>query len=226
MAAVLVLTAARGLAQISAGNLTGTVTDAQGAVLPGVSITLAGTDRTASAVSDEAGRFRFLSLPPGFYSVTAALQGFTTVVRERIEVRVGQNVDIPVELRIAAVTETVTVTGESPIVDARQMGTATNFTADELSGIPNSRDPWALLRTVPGVVMDRVNIAGNETGQQSSFVGRGARTADARGRSMASRSPIWPRSGRRPPTSTTTLSRRSRYRRAAMISASGPAASA
>jgi hypothetical protein len=137
-------------------------------------------------VTDDAGKFRFLSLPPGFYSVTAALPGFTTVVRDRVEVRVGQTVDLPMELRIAAVTETITVTGESPIVDARQMGTATNFTQDELSKIPNSRDPWALLRTVPGVVMDRVNIAGNETGQQSSFVGRGARTADGTGRSTVS----------------------------------------
>jgi hypothetical protein len=178
IAVVLALSAGPAFAQIATGNLSGTVVDAQGAVLPGASITLAGTDRTANAVSDDAGRFRFLSLPPGLYTVTAALQGFTTVVRERVEVRVGQNVDLPMELRIASVTETVTVTGESPIVDARQMGTATNFTADELSGIPNSRDPWALLRTVPGVVMDRVNIAGNETGQQSSYVGRGARTAD------------------------------------------------
>ena len=59
------------------------------------------------------------------------------------------------------------------------MGTATNFTQDELARVPNSRDPWALLRTVPGVSLDRVNIAGNETGQQSSFVAKGARQGDA-----------------------------------------------
>ena len=59
------------------------------------------------------------------------------------------------------------------------MGTATNFTQDELSRVPNSRDPWALLRTVPGVTLDRVNIAGNETGQQSSFVSKGGRQGDA-----------------------------------------------
>lgn len=165
-------------AQIASGTLTGTVKDTQGAVLPGVTVTLAGVDITNTAVTDENGGFRFLRLAPGYYNVTVALQGFVTVVRERVEVRVGQTVDLPMELRIAAVTETITVTGESPIIDTKQMGTATNFTADELSKIPNSRDPWALLRTVPGVVMDRVNIAGNETGQQSNFVGRGARTAD------------------------------------------------
>ncbi|MEW6321625.1 MAG: TonB-dependent receptor [Acidobacteriota bacterium] len=179
MVAVLVLAAtSSAFAQIGTGTLTGLVTDSQGAVLPGVTVTLTGTDRTSTAVTDGAGRFRFLNLPPGFYNVSAALQGFTTVVRERVEVRVGSTVDLSMQLRVAAVAETVTVTGESPLVDTKQMGTATNFTQDELSRVPNSRDPWALLRTVPGVVMDRVNIAGNETGQQSAFVGRGARTAD------------------------------------------------
>lgn len=180
LAVALVLLAASGaFAQLSTGNITGTVQDEQGGVLPGVTVTLQGTDRTLSAATDSAGRFRFVNLPPGLYTVTTALQGFTTVVREGIEVRVGSNVDLPVSLRVATVEETITVTGESPIVDNKQMGTATNFTQAELSSIPNSRDPWALLRTVPGVVMDRVNIGGNETGQQSAFVGKGARTADA-----------------------------------------------
>ena len=80
---------------------------------------------------------------------------------------------------VATVQETVTVTGESPVIDTKAMGTATNFTQDELSRVPNSRDPWALLRTVPGVTLDRVNIAGNETGQQSAFVSKGGRQGDA-----------------------------------------------
>lgn len=177
--ALVLFTASGAIAQLATGNITGTVQDEQGGVLPGVTITLQGTDRTTSAVTDEAGRFRFLNLPPGSYKVTTALQGFTTIVREAIEVRVGQNVDLPISVRVATVEETITVTGESPLVDNKQMGTATNFTQAELASIPNSRDPWALLRTVPGVVMDRVNIAGNETGQQSGFAAKGARTADS-----------------------------------------------
>ena len=82
-------------------------------------------------------------------------------------------------MSVAAVAESITVTGESPVIDTKAMGTATNFTQDELARVPNSRDPWALLRTVPGVSLDRVNIAGNETGQQSSFVAKGARQGDA-----------------------------------------------
>ena len=102
-----------------------------------------------------------------------------TFIREGIVVAVGQSVQLPLTLGVATVQEAVTVTGDSPVIDTKAMGTATNFTQDELSRVPNSRDPWALLRTVPGVTLDRVNIAGNETGQQSAFVSKGGRQGDA-----------------------------------------------
>ena len=96
------------------------------------------------------------------------------LVRDDVTVTVGQTVTLPFTLSVAAVQESVTVSGGSPIVDTRKVGTSTNFTQDELSRIPNSRDPWALLRTVPGIIVDRINIAGNETGQQSNYSGKGA----------------------------------------------------
>lgn len=161
------------VAQVQSGTISGAVTDEQGGLLPGVVVTLTSTDRSASFTTGPDGRFRFLALPPGMYTVTFELPGFRTIAREQIEVRVGQNVELPIRMGVAAVEETVTVTGESPIIDSRQMGTATNFTQDELARIPTSRDPWALLRTVPGVVVDRVNIAGNETGQQSGYTAKG-----------------------------------------------------
>ena len=83
------------------------------------------------------------------------------------------------QLKVATVAETVTVSGASPIVDTNATGTATNFTADELTKIPTSRDPFALMRAVPGVLVDRVNIGGNETGQQSNFASKGTRPQDA-----------------------------------------------
>src|SRR5688572_3987345 len=160
-------------AQVQSGTIAGTVTDTQGGILPGVAVSLRSTDRTGTFVTDASGQYRFLALPPGMYSLTFELAGFQTISREQVEVRIGQNVDLPIRMGVAAVQETVTVTGESPIIDARQMGTATNFTQDELSRIPTSRDPWALLRTVPGVTVDRVNIAGNETGQQTNYTSKG-----------------------------------------------------
>lgn len=166
-------------AQVQGGNVIGVVRDDQGGVLPGVTVLLEGQGPSRTYVTEADGQYRFLNVPPGSYTVTATLTGFRTVVNEGVVVAVGQSVQLPFTLGLATVQETVTVTGESPVIDTRAMGTATNFSQDELSRIPNSRDPWALLRTVPGVSLDRVNIAGNETGQQSSFVAKGARQGDA-----------------------------------------------
>ena len=166
-------------AQVQSGNISGAVKDEQGGVLPGVTVTLEGNGPTQTFVTEADGQYRFLNVPPGTFKLTASLQGFRTLIREGVVVAVGQSVQLPLAMGVASVQESVTVTGESPIVDAKAMGTATNFNQDELSRVPNSRDPWALLRTVPGVTLDRVNIAGNETGQQSSFVSKGARQGDA-----------------------------------------------
>jgi hypothetical protein len=114
-------------------------------------------------------------LAPGPYKITATLPGFATVVREDVIVAVGRNVELPMSLKVAAVAETITVTGESPVIDTRATGTATNFTTDEPTKIPTSRDPFALMRSVPGVLVDRVNIGGNVTGQQSNFQSKGTR---------------------------------------------------
>lgn len=166
--------------QLGAGSVSGTVTDEQGAVLPGVTVTLTGSDRTQTTTTDAAGKFRFLNLAPGTYRFTLTLSGFATAIREQIEVRVGANVEVPpIAMKVAAVEETVTVTGESPIVDSKATGTATNFTSNELQKVPTSRDPFALMRSVPGVLVDRVNIGGNETGQQSNFQAKGTRPQDA-----------------------------------------------
>lgn len=166
-------------AQVQSGNITGSVKDQQGGVLPGVTLTLEGNGPSRTFTTDAVGQYRFLNLPPGTYKLTASLQGFQSMVRDGVVVKVGQSVELPMTLGVATVAESVTVTGESPIIDTKAMGTATNFTQDELSKVPNSRDPWALLRTVPGVTVDRVNIAGNETGQQAGFVSKGGRQGDA-----------------------------------------------
>jgi Carboxypeptidase regulatory-like domain/TonB-dependent Receptor Plug Domain len=179
MAAAMLLVASAAFAQLGGGTLSGTVTDEQGGVLPGVTVTMAGTDRTTTATSDEAGKFRFLNLAPGPYKLTLAMQGFTTTVRDNLVVAVGATIDLPVQMKVATVAETVTVSGASPVVDTKATGTATNFTSDELQKIPTSRDPFALMRGVPGVLVDRVNIGGNETGQQSNFASKGTRPQDA-----------------------------------------------
>jgi hypothetical protein len=166
-------------AQIQGGSITGAIKDEQGGVLPGVTVSAQGVDATLTAVTDATGEFRFLNLAPGTYKITSALQGFATVVRDQVIVSVGKNVDLPMTLKVSGLSETITVSGESPIVDTKATGTATNFTSDELAKIPTSRDPFALMRSVPGVLVDRVNVGGNETGQQSNFASKGTRPQDA-----------------------------------------------
>jgi hypothetical protein len=166
-------------AQSPQATLSGRVVDATGLPIPGTVVTVQGVDITQTFTTDVDGRYRFLDLAPGTYKVTSALQGFTTNVREHVVVNVGQTVVLPVTLAIGPIEATVTVTAPSPMVDAAQTGTATNVTAAELARIPTSRDPFSLMRTVPGVLVDRVNVGGNETGQQSSFASKGARPQDA-----------------------------------------------
>jgi hypothetical protein len=166
-------------AQLASGNIYGVVNDEQGGALPGAAVTLSGaTIGTRSTTADSAGNFRFLNLDPGTYKVSVGLPGFATVNRDVI-VNTGASVDLKYGMKVATMEETITVDAETPVVDTKKTGTSTNFTQDELAKVPNSRDPWALLRTVPGVVMDRVNVAGNESGQQSSFAAKGSARADA-----------------------------------------------
>jgi hypothetical protein len=178
-AASLLLLSTPAVAQTPGGIITGRVADATGLVLPGVTVTVQGADITRSFTTDGEGRYRFLDLAPGDYKLTSTLQGFTTNVRERVVVGVGQTVELSVTLAIGALTETVNVTAPSPMVDAKQTGTATNIAYDELANIPTSRDPFSLLRSINGVLVDRVNVGGNETGQQSNFVAKGTRPQDA-----------------------------------------------
>jgi len=177
--ALLLLFAITAHAQLTGGNITGTATDEQGRTAPGVTVDVRGTDITQTFTTDGDGRYRFLDLAPGSYKVTASLQGFTTIVRDHVIVDVGKTVDLSVQLKVSPIDEVITVTAASPIVDSKETGTATNFTADELAMIPTSRDPFALLRSVAGVLIDRVNIAGNETGQQPNFASKGTRPQDA-----------------------------------------------
>jgi Carboxypeptidase regulatory-like domain/TonB-dependent Receptor Plug Domain len=179
MLALFVGLSASALAQVQGGTIGGTIRDEQGGVLPGVTVTLQGADATRDFTTDTDGTFRFLDLAPGSYKLSAALQGFATIVHEDLVAAVGRTVDLRLTMKIAGVAETITVSGGPPIVDTKATGTATNFTSDELTKIPTSRDPFALMRTVPGVLVDRVNIGGNETGQQSNVASKGTRPQDA-----------------------------------------------
>ncbi|HEV2855005.1 MAG TPA: carboxypeptidase regulatory-like domain-containing protein [Thermoanaerobaculia bacterium] len=165
------------LAQLQTGDLYGTVTDEQGQALPGVTVTLTGVGAPQVQVTDEEGKFRFLNLYPGTYAVKAELQGFSEIEYPDINVRIGSKADLRITLN-AAVEETITVTGESPLLDERKVTQGANVSTVELDKIPTARDPWSLLSQAPGVLVDRINVGGNESGQQSSFLGVGSGSRD------------------------------------------------
>ncbi|NJL28660.1 MAG: TonB-dependent receptor [Thermoanaerobaculia bacterium] len=173
VAAVLFLGAsAAAFGQVLTGNLYGTTTDAQGEALPGVTVTLSGFGAPRVQVTDAQGQFRFLSLDPGNYGLKADLEGFSTVEYPAVNIRVGRNTTLEITLS-PAVEEVITVTAESPLLDSRSISRGTTVSQVELESIPTARDPWAILAQTPGVVTDRVNVGGDESGQQSVFSGGG-----------------------------------------------------
>jgi len=179
VAALLLATAGPAAAQLQTGDLYGSTVDNEGQPLPGVSITLTGTAGAPQVqASDEAGQFRFLNLYPGNYALKAELDGFSTVEYPDIAVRLGGKGTIEITMSTSAVTDTITVTGESPLLDERRVNQGSNVSTVELDKVPTARDPWALLSQAPGVVVDRINVGGNESGQQSSFLGVGSGSRD------------------------------------------------
>jgi hypothetical protein len=166
-------------AQSSGGNVYGTVVDQSGAALPGATVTIASSELggTRSTVTGSVGEFRFLNLDHATYKLTVTVQGFATVTRDVI-VNTGVNVELNFNMKVAGLQEMIAVTAETPVVDVKKVGTSTTLTKDELSEVPQGRDPWAILKNVPGVLVDRVSIAGSEAGQQSLFVAKGAQQND------------------------------------------------
>ena len=173
LAALLLLLAVPAMAQLQSGNLYGTVTSATGETLPGVTLTLEGGGAPQVQVSDEQGRFRFLGLSPGTYNVRAELQGFSPLESSGIVINVGRNTEIELALS-GQIEDVINVTAESPLLDTRRVATGSTVTNADLERIPTARDPWAVLQSTPGVLTDRINVGGNESGQQSQYVGPGS----------------------------------------------------
>ena len=157
-------------AQSQVGEIFGKVTDQSGASLPGVTVTLAAPTmlQPQTAVTSETGTYQFPRIEIGVYNVKFEMTGFKTVVNEGIRVTVGFSAQINGQLSISTVQETITVTGESPIVDTKDTGTKQTFTNELLQSIPSARDPWVILQQTAGIAMDRENIGGNMSGQQSN----------------------------------------------------------
>src|SRR2546427_4681221 len=147
-AATAVLLPVAAYAQVA---LAGTVKDASGAVLPGVTVEAASPvliEKTRSAVSDATGQYRIESLLPGTYSVTFTLSGFSTLKREGVELSGTGVITINADLKVGGVAETITVTGETPVVDVQSTKTAVTLDNATMRNLPAGRSFSYLLTAV------------------------------------------------------------------------------
>jgi len=157
--------------QTAGGNVVGKIVDDSGAGVPGVTVTLSGIGAPQVFVTDVSGNYRFLNQAPGRYDVRAELAGFSAIHRA-VDVNIGASSEIDFTMK-PAVSEAITVTSATPVIDVRNTGTGSDVNEQELREVPSARDPWVVLQTVPGVLVSTVNVGGNQSGQQSYFIGKG-----------------------------------------------------
>src|SRR5712664_1010667 len=137
-----------------AGAITGVAKDASGGVLPGVTVEAASPvliEKVRSVVTDDTGQYRIVDLRPGTYSVTFGLPGFGAVKREGIELSGNFVATVNADLKVGALEETITVSGETPIVDVQSARTQQIMDRDIISAIPSSRNVNGVQNLIPGM---------------------------------------------------------------------------
>jgi hypothetical protein len=150
-------------------RLRGTIADASGAVLPGVTVELSGEAQIGgaqTAVTDRNGQFRFTSLSPGTYTVKASLEGFKMVILQDVRVEVGRTFEVALSLEVGSLQETVTVRGESPLVDTARSAVTVNYPQEFLKNTPVDRfSVFDMFQMTPGISPSQVQ----DSTQSSAF---------------------------------------------------------
>jgi len=179
-----VLAPASAWAQGQTGTIAGTVKDATGAVLPGVTVEVASPaliEKVRTGVTDGEGAYKIIKLRPGTYSVTFTLTGFSTVKREGIELTSAFTANVNADMKVGAVAETITVSGESPIVDTQNVVQKQTSSREVMDSLPTDRNFVSFAAMTPGVFVTGVsqNVGGSipETGM--NLVVHGSRAADS-----------------------------------------------
>ena len=176
--AALVLVPAAAFAQAS---ITGVVRDTSGAILPGVTVEVSSPvliEKSREAVTDGNGLYRIVDLRPGTYTVAFALTGFTIVKREGIELTGTFVATVNAELKVGAISETITVSGETPVVDVQTAKRETVLSGDVIASLPGTHAYGTLLNAIPGVTVDNNGLANSPT--MTFFTARGGSTNEGR----------------------------------------------
>lgn len=158
----------------SGSAIAGTVRDATGAVIPGVTVEATSPaliEKARTAVTDEAGRYAIVNLRPGTYSVSFTLQGFNTVKREGIELTASFTATVNADMRVGTLEETVTVTGESPTVDVQNVTQQRVMTRDVIDAIPvGTKSVVALGVLIPGMTTNSQDVGGTQYGSAAMAI--------------------------------------------------------
>src|SRR5213592_3157394 len=155
----------------------GVVKDPSGAVLPGVTVEAASPvliEKSRSVVTDGEGRYTIVDLRPGTYKMTFTLTGFATVVREIVELPGNTTVPINVELKVGALEESVTVSGESPLVDVQNAQRTHVLERSVLDALPTTRNMQTVGAPVPGIKLSRPDVGGSQGMEQAYMRTHGA----------------------------------------------------
>jgi hypothetical protein len=164
-------------AQVQTGSILVKSLDEQGAVIPGVTATVTSAVLVAGSqtgVTDQGGVYRFVSLPPGSYTVKLELTGFQAVSREGIVVGAGSTTPVDFTLKVGSLSETMVIKAESPVIDTTSASVGVHLDSKLLETTPAGRDIWSIIEyKVPGLVMDTPDVGGNQGGLQRGITARG-----------------------------------------------------
>jgi len=157
---------------VSSGTIEGTVKDESNSVLPGVTITVTSPQLQVgllTQVSDAAGNYKFVDLPAGTYRLKAELTGFSASIREDLRLTVGFNARVDLTLKLGAMEESVTVSGQSPVVDVTSTTASVAFTKEVLDSIPRGRDLQNVFAMAPGVTQAVADVGGSTMAQRQNL---------------------------------------------------------
>lgn len=162
-------------AQTAGSDIYGTAVQTTGNAVAGADVTLIGdTFGQRSSVTSAAGNFRFLMVPPGSYKLKIGKGGFRTFIYKDVRMFTGKNKKLAIIMQAGPETPPLIMTGASGAIDVMRPTRGTNITKEMLQTLPTGRNPWSILHLVPGIMVDREDVGGNESGQQSDFHGFGA----------------------------------------------------
>lgn len=161
---------------VSSGTIQGTIRDQSGGVLPGVTATLTSPAlqvRDVVLITDAEGQYRFVDLPAGTYLLKFELTGFSSLIREDLRLTVGFTARVDESMKVGAMEESVTVSGQSPVVDMTSTSASVAFTKEILESVPRGRDLQNVLAMAPGVTQETMDVGGSTLAQRQDTASYG-----------------------------------------------------